>query len=276
MAFGLATMSIFVWWATTRDRISSSMIAGAITGILESLLTFPMVNVTVQLQLSPLMTTAGVISRTFSRMGISGFYLGITPVLIAAAPSQALRWGAYETACSCLGCNTTWQVFVSGLLSGVAVAVFAGVPIESFKLHAISAHWSENLPSRISDQSPRLKGWFPTVAKKICSQAVRFPTHHVFLRAMCDDCQDAALSFAAGMLTGVVVVIATHPLDVIKSRMQSVTSDDYNDSLHCLQHILAYEGCYALTRGATIRMIRSSLGTGITFMFVPMIRTALM
>jgi hypothetical protein len=284
----LASFTVFVliWYAVYRDGFSAVMLAGGVTGMIECFLTYPLVNITVQRQLEPMLSYRTAVKSTISKFGFSGFYAGVTPLLLAAMPTQALRWGTYEMCCRSLGCNTVLQALIAGVLTGAVVATLTGIPVETLKLHAISRQGTMELPMVMSplgvaDADPEPKGWIPTVAKKIASQATRFPLHHMVYEQICVRvvCEGASLilsNFCAGLCAGIGVVAVTHPIDVLKSRMQGRDSHRYRNSVHCLVSLLREGGPRVLFRGIRLRALRTCLGTGITFMLVPVVKQFLL
>lgn len=66
------------------------------------------------------------------------------------------------------------------------------------------------------------------------------------------------LSFmVVGAIAGIVTVYSTMPLDVVKTRMQSLEgSKMYKHAIHCLVTVVQKEGLTALWKGATPRLGR--------------------
>jgi solute carrier family 25 carnitine/acylcarnitine transporter 20/29 len=286
LAYVVATGIILTWYVCTHDRLSSMMVAGGVSGCIECLLTYPLVNITVQVQACRDLTYRTAVARTVKSRGVAGLYAGVLPMLLGAMPTQALRWGLYDSACGVLVCLSAGQVFVAALTSGVVVALVTGVPTESLKMHSITMHQRPLLPhsgaggggsggTPLIDTAPRLKGWLPTLLKKIVGQSVRFPLHHVALSVISNGVVHMGSSFLAGVIAGVGVVVVTHPIDVIKTRMQSAFSGAYRDSFDCLRCTLREEGIRGLFRGGALRAFRTCLGTGVSFMLVPVVRAHL-
>lgn len=76
----------------------------------------------------------------------------------------------------------------------------------------------------------------------------------------------AGVTFGIGAIAGVVTVYATMPLDVIKTRMQSLEAKtQYRNSFHCAARIFSEEGVFKFWRGATPRLARLVLSGGIVF-----------
>ena len=404
----------------------ASVAAGALTGILETLLMYPLENIKTQQQLwgGSLLdllrrtlaagdhrlhaaTTSGSNSgfaplRWFA--GWSNLYRGMSPVVLGAVPTQAIRWGTYELFCTVLfggACVSLRAVFFCGMFSGCITSFVTGVPVESVKTQIIASHstrWrrqppssttvvigsddeevsasssddSEEGPDPVRVESPnnasaddwpyratpppqaavlkgkqttvatgvtvpssplvtvgkkapagfsgtlsgfQLKGWIPTVLKKVLNQTIRFPVHHAVLGLLCasmlaephslaalattspagaesvgvipsptvvimpDRCAASAhplLSFLAGFSAGAISIAMTQPVDVIKTRMQGMDSMRYGNTFRCFLVLLREEGPWVFMHGIVPRALRTSLGAGITFALYPVIKQVLL
>ena len=271
-----------------------SILAGALTGLGETLLMYPLENIKTQQQLSSasMFETA---SRTISNDGWSGLYRGIAPILIGAIPTQALRWGSIEMFCASVGggdCGTVWDKVIAGMVSGVIVAIIVGVPIETMKTEMIhqqffimmsptetpvAARSTEPFDSHGSSLC-KCKGWLPTVLKKVMNQSIRFPAHSIALDSLCyifiarETCvarEHPVLTFVAGAFAGVSSIAVTQPIDVVKTRMQGFNSHRYSGVLDCMRAVTREEGWRVLLEGMWARVLRSSLGAGLTFTLFP-------
>lgn len=75
-----------------------------------------------------------------------------------------------------------------------------------------------------------------------------------------------AASFGVGSVSGFVAAVATSPLDIVKTRMQTQTPGSltrYESVLHGLREIYETEGARALFRGTTARALNQGLSMGI-------------
>jgi len=103
------------------------------------------------------------------------------------------------------------------------------------------------------------------------NSAVRFTTYSTLKQF----CQGAArtgqdlpviITFGIGAVAGLVTVYTTMPLDVIKTRMQSLDArTQYRNSFHCAYRIFTEEGLFRFWTGTTPRLVRLVLSGGITF-----------
>jgi solute carrier family 25 citrate transporter 1 len=293
VAVALAAMLLTCWClarSVTYRAIGISMVAGALTGFFETMVMYPLEYLKIQQQLADgRMCSLQFIARsTIKARGLCGLYRGVSPVLVGSVPTQALRWAVYNESCSYFGCTSALGVFFAGFLTGVVVAVILGVPVESMKTMMVSTaahHHSSPVDvydaddacfagsaARTSSQLPLLRGWIPTIAKKVCNHAIRYPVHHValgMLTSVAGTRFHALLSFVAGNIAGMSSVVVTHPVDVVKTRLQGVDGARFDHSAHCAAVMLREEGSAVFWRGFWVRSLRVSLGGGITFALFP-------
>ena len=69
-----------------------------------------------------------------------------------------------------------------------------------------------------------------------------------------------------GGIAGAASVIGNTPLDVVKTRMQSLDAARYKNTFDCAKQILVNEGPKAFYKGTMPRMSRVCLDVAITFM----------
>lgn len=295
--------------ATGHQFVAISVLAGALTGLFETLILYPVENLKTQQQLHH-GSLRDVFIRTKTRYGLRGFYFGIIPVIAGAIPTQALRWGTFTAYCGLpsTDCqNLLLHIILAAALSAVVVSLIIGVPIETLKteqIHrsavvpfshspvAIPVHsWQHAEEEQRHSSSlclPRnlFKGFTPTILKKILNQAIRFPVHHVVLAYLCAvtsvataDCDPKShvmLSCVAGAMAGVSSIFVTQPVDLAKTRMQGLSSHRYRHMVHCWSLILREESWLVLCDGMMARILRSSLGSALTFTLVPLLQAHLM
>ena len=145
-----------------RHPIASASLAG----VVEILITFPLENLKTQTQLQQhhahdsaprFRGTGQCFKETLRRKGPLGFYKGLTPWLVCAVPRNVTRFVAYE---KCSGSISNFSGssassvavnFASGLLAGMAEAVFVLTPMHAVQIKMIHDAQSE---------SPRFRGFF--------------------------------------------------------------------------------------------------------------------
>lgn len=196
------------------------IVAGALTGALESFVTYPteFVKTNLQLQDKANPKYSGIVDcyfKTVRNDGFLGLYRGMTPILVGSIPKQATRWGTYEWAVS-LTCAfkrdvllmdadlCTKQAFgllelsLCGLVAGSVEALVAVVPTETVKTRLIDDQRSAapkyrgvSFPVAVSRMvrdegiSGVYKGVTSTVTKQAINQCVRFPVQQATMNVLC-------------------------------------------------------------------------------------------
>ncbi|CAN6629257.1 tricarboxylate transport protein [Trichomonascus vanleenenianus] len=114
-----------------------------------------------------------------------------------------------------------------------------------------------------------VQGFMPTMTRQIANSFVRFTTYNFMKQAISPNPHEpisSALSVSLGVAAGAFQVIATQPIDVIKTRMQSINARSlYGSSLMCTYRIFIEEGPRTLWTGTLPRLVRTSLSGGIFF-----------
>jgi len=77
---------------------------------------------------------------------------------------------------------------------------------------------------------------------------------------------NAMENFAGGVIAGAASVFGNTPLDVVKTRMQSLNASIYKSTLDCVIQIWKKEGPLAFYKGTLPRLARVCLDVGIVFM----------
>ncbi|KAA8909247.1 hypothetical protein TRICI_004559 [Trichomonascus ciferrii] len=114
-----------------------------------------------------------------------------------------------------------------------------------------------------------VQGFSPTLLRQVSNSVVRFTTYNFLKQAINPNSNEplsSYLSFALGITAGAVEVVATQPIDVIKTRMQSSNARSlYRSSMMCSYKIFTEEGPTKLWTGMTPRFIKVSFSGGIVF-----------
>jgi solute carrier family 25 citrate transporter 1 len=144
-------------------------------------------------------------------------------------------------------------------------------------------------------------GVLPTILKKVGNQGVRFPVHRLAMDLMCASTAAAIaagtltlapgaatygacgpkgtggpmVNFIAGVAAGTASIFATQPIDVIKTRMQSIGAERYGHTWQCGARLLREEGIGVFLNGLGARALRSGLGAGFSFAFYPFVKAAI-
>lgn len=113
------------------------------------------------------------------------------------------------------------------------------------------------------------QGVWPTVFRQASNSAVKFSVYHFLKQLVHPNDSEKLPTYMAltlGGLTGAVQVLATQPIDVVKTRMQSINGlKIYRTSLHCGLRIFAEEGPLKLWTGLVPRFIKVTFSGAIVF-----------
>ncbi|KAM5363386.1 hypothetical protein ACJZ2D_012027 [Fusarium nematophilum] len=173
------------------------------------------------------------------------------------------------------------RTLLAGFAAGVAESTFAVTPFESIKTQLIDDKKRERPRmrgfidgSRVIARERGIRGFFqgfvPSTARQAANSAVRFTSYETLKKQVLQTSDSEKLSsvstFVVGGLAGIITVYTTMPLNVIKTRMQSLeASKTYRNSLECAASIFKNEGVRTFWSGAVPRLGRLSLSGAIVF-----------
>ncbi|KAJ3127648.1 hypothetical protein HK098_005993 [Nowakowskiella sp. JEL0407] len=277
--------------------------AGAIAGGVEAVITYPTEFVKTQLQLQSKKTLnelnsqikfsgpIDVLRQTIKDKGFFAIYKGVDAVCIGAAVKAGVRFLSFEQLKIALadkdGKLSSGRRVLAGLGAGVLEAMIAVTPSETIKTKLIHDQNSPNpkykglihgTKSIIKSEGIRgiYRGMTAVVLRQGANSAVRLTTFD-FLKENStrfylkkDNNGPVILpwyvNFMNGALAGIVTVYSTMPLDVVKTKMQSLDgAKRYKNSLDCLYRTARDDGIKALWKGTTPRLGRLIFSGGIIF-----------
>ncbi|GAA5863369.1 hypothetical protein JCM8547_006961 [Rhodosporidiobolus lusitaniae] len=278
--------------APKKDAPQLALAAGAFAGAVEGAVTYPFEYLKTQTQFAnrqPGVKPPGLweITRTtYARQGLLGFYSGVGALVAGNSLKAGVRFLSYDSFKNALvdeqGKLSGPRSLLAGLGAGMAEAVFAVTPSETIKTKLIDDAKSANPRYRglvhgtltiVKEEgiSGIYRGLGPVAARQGANSAVRFTTYGTLKSLVSGNSRPgetlpAGVTFAIGAMAGIVTVYATMPLDVIKTRMQSLDArTQYRNSFHCAARIFSEEGVFRFWRGATPRLARLVLSGGIVF-----------
>ncbi|XP_007894864.2 tricarboxylate transport protein, mitochondrial [Callorhinchus milii] len=271
-------------------HLGKAILAGGIAGGIEICITFPTEYVKTQLQLldrvNPSRSSGigDIVSRTIRDHGVKGLYRGLSSLLYFSIPKTAVRFGTFEFLSNlsrdASGKLSNTQSMMCGLGAGVMEAVVIVCPMETIKVKFIH------------DQSltkPKYRGFFhgvreiilekglrgtyqglsATILKQGTNQAIRFFVMTSLRNWYTGDDPHKTINMLVtaifGASAGAASVFGNTPLDVVKTRMQSLESHKYRNTLDCAIQILKHEGLSAFYKGTVPRLGRVCLDVAITF-----------
>lgn len=256
-------------------------LSASLAGIVEILVTFPLEFVKTQLQLQQTNPQAKAARREFSsswqcvrvtvqRAGWRGLYQGVQPWLAFAVPRNVVRFGTFERAVDLLPALHVPSHLVAataGLVAGTVEAALVVTPMQAIQVKLIhdtnsprpsfgGSFWRAcwTIPQREGVVLGLFPGLAATVIKGGLTNCIRFGSFGLlssWVQRVTGRVQlDASHSMVCGGLAGLLSVVVSHPVDVVKSNMQSLgAAARYRSSLHCARVIWAADGLRGLFHG---------------------------
>ncbi|CAF9930741.1 MAG: hypothetical protein GOMPHAMPRED_005721 [Gomphillus americanus] len=269
----------------TREKPSPlrSILAGSIAGAVEIAITYPAEFAKTRVQLNKRLADGKKLPwPPFGR----AWYTGCTTLIIGNSLKAGIRFVAFDTYKELLtdanGSISGPGTVVAGFGAGITESLLAVTPFESIKTQLIDDRKSANPRMRgfihgsgviFRDKGIRgfFQGFVPTTARQAANSAVRFSSYNMlkqFAQGYVAPGEKLGIlsTFGLGGLAGVITVYATQPLDVVKTRMQSIEArKEYRNSFQCAVSIFKNEGLLTLWSGALPRLTRLVLSGGIVF-----------
>ncbi|OCH84535.1 mitochondrial tricarboxylate transporter [Obba rivulosa] len=264
-----------------KEKPLHSLIAGSTAGAVEAFVTYPTEFVKTRSQFSGQRESPLTIVRnTIRTKGILGLYSGWNSV------KAGVRFISYDHFKHILadseGRVSAPRSLLAGLGAGMMEAIIAVTPSETIKTKLIDDAKSPNPRFRglvhgtmsiIREEGIRgiYRGLFPVMMRQGANSAVRFTTYATlkqFVQGTMPPGQtlSSGVTFGIGAIAGLVTVYTTMPLDVIKTRMQSLEARQaYRNSFHCAYRIFTEEGFLRFWTGTTPRLARLIMSGGIVF-----------
>ncbi|XP_019871775.1 putative tricarboxylate transport protein, mitochondrial [Aethina tumida] len=285
--------------AGSSSKSLKGVLAGGITGGIEACITYPTEFVKTQLQLdekSAKKMYAGpidVVKKTIEQKGVKGLYKGLSVLIMGSIPKTGIRFGSFEMVKKRMqgpdGSLTPLMRMFCGLCAGCFESVFVVTPMETIKVKFINDQRSPNprfhglvqgVGSIIKEEGLRgcYKGLVATTLRQSTNQAVRF----FVVESLKDWYREgdhtkpiiAPIITCFGIIAGCASVLCNAPLDVVKTRMQSLEAHKYKNIFDCIQQIWNNEGPRAFYKGTVPRLIRVGLDAGVTFTVYDLIMDA--
>ncbi|KAJ7284884.1 mitochondrial tricarboxylate transporter [Mycena rebaudengoi] len=270
-----------------KEKPLHSIIAGTTAGAIEAFSTYPTEFVKTRSQFggkkeSPI----AILKDTVKTKGLVGLYSGCSALVVGNAAKAGVRFVSYDHFKHLLadpeGKVSAPRSLLAGLGAGMTEAVFAVTPSETIKTKLIDDAKRPNPQYRglvhgtvsiVQQEGFRgiYRGLFPVMMRQGANSAIRFTTYSTLKQffqgaARPGQTLPSTITFGIGAIAGLVTVYTTMPLDVIKTRMQSLEARaQYRNSFHCAYRIFTEEGIFRFWTGTTPRLTRLVLSGGITF-----------
>ncbi|KAA1475991.1 mitochondrial tricarboxylate transporter [Dentipellis sp. KUC8613] len=264
-----------------------SLIAGTTAGAVEAFVTYPTEFVKTRSQFGGKREgPITIIRETLRTQGVKGLYSGCTALVVGNSAKAGVRFVSYDHFKHMLadkdGKVSPPRSLLAGLGAGMMEAIFAVTPSETIKTKLIDdakrphpqyRGLIHGTASIVREEGLRgiYRGLFPVMMRQGANSAVRFTTYSTvkqFVQSRTRPGQQlpAGVTFGIGAIAGLVTVYTTMPLDVVKTRMQSLeASAQYRNSFHCAYRIFTEEGVRRFWTGTTPRLARLIMSGGIVF-----------
>ncbi|KAK1072356.1 hypothetical protein LTR74_002669 [Friedmanniomyces endolithicus] len=268
---------------TERPSPLRSIIAGSTAGAVEIAITYPAEFAKTRIQLNQRLATAQRLP--WPPFGAQ-WYAGCTTLILGNSIKAGVRFVAFDQYKQLLG-NPDGTIsgpmtVVSGFLAGTTESVVAVTPFESIKTQLIDDRKRAQPRMRgflhgsaliFREQGVRgfFKGFVPTTARQAANSAVRFSSY-TSLKQLAQsyvapgERLGSLATFGIGGVAGTITVYATQPIDVVKTRMQSLDAKGlYKNSFDCAVKIWREEGVRTFWSGSVPRLGRLVFSGGIVF-----------
>ncbi|XP_051847478.1 tricarboxylate transport protein, mitochondrial-like isoform X2 [Antechinus flavipes] len=261
-----------------------------IAGGIEICISFPTEYIKTQLQLDerakqPRYTSIlHCVKLTIQEHGFRGLYRGLSSLLYGSIPKSAVRFGMFEFLSNRFrdadGKLSNRKSFLCGLGAGATEAVVIVCPLETIKVKFIHNQTFGEIKYqgffhgireivRVQGVQGIYRGLTATIIKQGSNQAIRFFTM-TSLRNWYqgDNPQKKINPFITatfGMTAGAASVFGNTPVDVVKTRMQSLEANKYKSTIDCISQIYKNEGLLAFYKGTIPRLSRVCLDMAVVF-----------
>lgn len=236
-----------------------SALAGSAAGLVSRIVVSPLDVVKIRWQLSSTSNVSfyNTIKHVLDSHGWMGLFRGNAWGLALWISYGAVQFPAYEKCKDVVGEGGIGRVAAGSMAA--SFATLATFPLDAMRTRRISSH-SHHSQSIFRGVGPGLLAIAPM-------SGITFSLHEYFL--------DLGIEKGiSGLLAGTIARMIIFPLDTIKRRMMAQGLEHvehghvikhYNGSLDCARTLLREEGILAFFRGMSPSMIKTGIGSGITF-----------
>ncbi|KAL8291403.1 hypothetical protein RQP46_002381 [Phenoliferia psychrophenolica] len=276
------------------ESASVMFLAGGTAGLVEGSLLYPLEFLKTQAQLGS--STPGwgrkapsvfsLARNTVQQHGARGLYAGLGALLVGGVGKSGVRFLTYDRLKAGLvdkeGKLSGSTSLLAGLGAGIAEALVVVTPAETIKTKLVddqrkatprfqgTVHGTLTI-IREEGIGGIYRGLFPVIVRQGANAGVKFWSYSalkslVYGNSRPGETLPTGVTLGIGALSGAATVLATQPLDVVKTRMQSLEARTlYRNSFHCSARIFSEEGFMQFWRGTTPRMGRFIISTPIVF-----------
>ncbi len=265
--------------------------AASCAGVVEILITFPLEYVKTQVQLQnqdgAFRGPLDCARKTWARRGFLGFYKGLPPWLAFAIPRNVVRFQVFEETSKLLQPEdprglSAMKAWLAGLTAGCIESALVLTPMHAIQIKMIHDsnaaaplfrgffHACVEIPRREGVFRGLYAGCSATAVKGATTNSIRFAAFSQlsqYVQARTGQPRLAATeSMACGGAAGALSVVVSHPIDTVKSNMQSLgAAQRYRSNLDCARQLVAKHGAAGLFKGMATRGSRVTLEVALLF-----------
>ncbi|KAH8151790.1 uncharacterized protein LAJ45_04412 [Morchella importuna] len=266
-----------------KPSVARSLIAGGFAGATEIAITYPAEFAKTRSQLNRRLADGKKLP--WPKFGPE-WYAGCTTAIIGNSVKAGVRFWSFDAFKHALqdedGKISGPKTVLAGLGAGATESLIAVTPFESIKTQLIDDRKSGKPRMRgflhgsaMIFREKGYRGFFqglvPTTARQAANSATRFGSYTTLKQiaqgyVAPGEKLGPLSTFGIGATAGLITVYCTQPLDVVKTRMQSIEARaEYRNSFHCAYRIFTEEGIRAFWAGALPRLSRLMISGGLVF-----------
>ncbi|KAF8892111.1 mitochondrial carrier domain-containing protein [Infundibulicybe gibba] len=258
--------------------LAVNMLAGALAGISEHAVMFPVDSIKTRMQVfatSPVAVYSGVgnaFTRISSTEGMRALWRGVSSVVLGAGPAHAVHFGTLEAVKELAGGNEAGNQWVATSLAGASATIASDALMNPFDVikQRMQVHRSEFRSvltcARVVYRNEGLSAFYvsypTTLAISIPFNAIQFTVYEQVKRFMNPRQEYSPTThITAGAIAGAVAAAVTTPLDVAKTILQTRgTSQDADirgtrGMMDAFRVIWNRDGLKGFGRGLTPRVL---------------------
>jgi len=214
------------------------MLAGALAGITEHAVMFPIDSIKTRMQVfatSPAAVYTGIgnaLTRISSTEGMRVLWRGVSSVILGAGPAHAVHFGTYEAVKELVGGNNAGNQWLATSLAGASATIASDALMNPFDVikQRMQVHQSEFRSDftaiRVVHRNEGLAAFYvsypTTLTMSIPFTAVQFTVYEQIKRVLNPKGEYSPVThmIAGGMAGGIAAGVTT-PLDVAKTLLQT-------------------------------------------------------
>ncbi|TFK71610.1 mitochondrial carrier [Pluteus cervinus] len=278
--------------------LAVNMLAGALAGISEHAVMFPVDSIKTRMQVfatSPVAVYSGVgnaFSRISSTEGMRALWRGVSSVVLGAGPAHAVHFGTLEAVKELAGGNEAGNQWVATSLAGGSATIASDALMNPFDVikQRMQMHKSEFRSvwtcARVVYRTEGLSAFYvsypTTLAISIPFNAIQFTVYEHVKRFMNPTHEYSPTShIVAGAVAGAVAAAVTTPLDVAKTILQTRGTSSEADIRNvrgmadAFRVIWNRDGLRGLSRGLTPRVLTIMPSTALCWLSYEFFKAAI-